>query len=572
MGAFAMPSLPSVRNLLDPSPPVFYPANKISKPKSERHGPGPGNGNDSSKEGADDRERARESQPRTRSSSQSLPHPPRSNTIQTFLPKASASMVDLTGEWEPIPRGRGVRRSSISSEVIRPDGNDLIGERESDSPLRPIHRRAQSAVPGLRAPIPTRAPLGRLTEFSRNPLASSSVISLPMLAEMDTYHHHHAASLPPSPIVRPRHRPSSRASPICHPLPHPLDGREPISPLAASLPLPTTTNTHNQNSSSVPPPQPQPQSTTNMPPPPLPRHRPLPSSRSISAQDVRLGIGGGLKRHSSLTTNSRRPSLGTSSLSDVQVLAKWSFPTSPERDGIGSGSPSHSVGRPSNRLRERLRSLSSLNTVVQAPDLVPNDSPRTTTTPTEYNHFTPTAPFKTPLKPLLTHRHTHSSPTSLERPFAVPQPAFQRRPTTSLLRKPDPLNMPGSRKDKKKDPQLQSGYSPGSLVSDNSSLRCPSVESLALPVERDDEVHTFPSHPSLVSLGSRTGLWSWRQRDEGVVGIGTETGTATERSIKMGGTRYDIHRLSERNEDNCGEVQEGGGGGGEEEYLGMDDI
>ncbi len=258
-------SIPDVRALVDTSPPVFYPPTRRDRSSSHTQ---PANPNDSP------------ARPKI--------HP--SASLGNFLP-VNVSANDVSGEWKLVHR-----QASISEE--------------KKTPTRPSHRRSQFALPpGLsqsqvapghsqlgRRPGPS--PMGKLQEFSRNPLASASAISLPTLAEMEFDGLTPSPSIPPSPMVRPRTRRCSRISMI--------------SPVEA--PSPVTA------SSSVPPPQ-NLSVHASMPPPA--RLRPPPSPRSWSTQEFPA------TRPKSLYTHSRRPSLGsTSSVSDVAVLATWSFPSS----------------------------------------------------------------------------------------------------------------------------------------------------------------------------------------------------------------------------------------------------
>lgn len=413
MGAF---SLLGIQALIVTSPPVFYPP---------RHRDCSSSYSDSLANTSQNAE----------SPGRPKLHP--SASLSNLLPSASAD--DVSGEWEPLHWRASIRETKTS-------------ETGRGTPSRPSHRRSQSALPpGLASRRPGPSPMGRLQEFSRNPLASVSAISLPTLAELEAHEPDPSPSIPPSPVVRPRYRQSSRIAVIS----------EPDSP---NLPISAT--------SSVPPPQ-----HASMPP--LSRPRPPASPRSGSTLVIPV--------RDRIQSHSRRPSLGsTSSVSDVAVLATWSFPASPEKTMT-------TASQPSERLRDRLRSLSSLDTATSTSH--PTATTNSTSTPTSTSTLTnpPKESPRRPNLPTLTHRHTHS-PTPLQLQFPNPPPSHsflppprpQRRPTASRLRQPNPLTMPHD--------SLSLGIgigvgtlssSPGSMISDDASsvsVLCPSptnsVESL----------------------------------------------------------------------------------------------
>ncbi|CAD6579504.1 MAG: hypothetical protein TREMPRED_002511 [Tremellales sp. Tagirdzhanova-0007] len=401
-------SIDDVRLLVDTSPPVFYPPKHRNRSSSYSNN--------------------------ARPVSPSLPQLVPSVSVGNLLP-ASASANDVSGIWEPVHR-----RPSIG------DG----GKGGASNPTRPHHRRAQSALPSTsnRAQISNHAqtqpqmrgrlapsPIGRLQEYSRNPLASASAVSLPTLAELEAQDPD--PLIPPSPLVRPRHRPSSRGSMIS------LVEQPP--PGSAVF------------SSSVPPPQ-----HSSMPPPSLPTRsvpRPPPSPSAKSSRSV---------SECRLHAHPRRPSMGsTSSVSDVAVLSIWSFPSSPEKSGAA-------ISHSSERLKDRLRSLSLIDVSDPSPASIPS-SPSIKGAPTCPN----------PPAPHLSHRHSHSSPTPLQvlTDPLCPPPRPQRKLTaTNRLRQPYPLSMPHE------SPAILSS-SPGSMVSDDTSLLCPSptssLVSLPPPVHSD---------------------------------------------------------------------------------------
>ncbi|ORY24584.1 hypothetical protein BCR39DRAFT_320223 [Naematelia encephala] len=333
----SLPALPSLSALLDPSPPVFYPS------------------------------RSR------RPSTSSLSSAP---TLAEDCPAlhASASANRLTGEWKPL-----ARRTSVTS---------LRSTSSSPAIARPSHRRAHSAIPSGRIPLPLP-----IKPYH----AGSSAISLPTLSEIDQVNHSDSSSS------------SSYSSSFSFSAQ--LSGAEtPPSPVSIASPA--------SFKCSVPPPLP----AGTMPPPPRPQ-----------------------------TFNQRRASV--SGISDVNVLARWSFPSSPSdtAEEHTSVDPEDMGDDREGSLKGRLRRLSRLDTSMPPPPL-----PHRASTPTHPPTFSsPATPPRRHLPPHLTHRHTLSSPGAMHASASLPSSLHTlgadhadvnksrpRRPTTSRLRQPNLLSMP----------------------------------------------------------------------------------------------------------------------------------
>ncbi|TYJ58393.1 hypothetical protein B9479_000939 [Cryptococcus floricola] len=437
---------------------------------------------------------------------------------------ASMSALDLGAMWQPLPGG-GLeeRRRSIS-------------QMDGGKPMRPGHRRCQSALSAPQSPpLPTLStislspstdfgPRPLLQEYSRNSLSSSSATSLPTLAEMgqdmDAEDVGVSASgpvtsggrvsIPPSPIVRPSARLSRGSSVISLSSP----------PSSSLLHTPGEDSRHR---SLVPPPQPAPleaRKYASMPPPPLHPspasityspsktfHRPRPS-RTQSFRDA--DSVSGLKRPS----HSRRASvdsLASAEVSDVAVMATWSFPASPspekktptKLDVEEDPDRGRRLGS-SNRLRERLKSLSELDTSWRPP----NNSASSLSGRTSTSSMDSTDTVIRPSRPLPSHlssrhRHTHSSPNVLFQTAApgagspgamglplqplLPPPRPQRRTTTTRLRNPNPLSMHSqSTASLHRASSVGAGKgelssSPGSMVSDTTTCPSPTSSIRSLP-------------------------------------------------------------------------------------------
>ncbi|KAI9634625.1 uncharacterized protein MKK02DRAFT_37505 [Dioszegia hungarica] len=476
----SFPSVSSLRNLLDPEPQVFYPAPKSPTRRRERE--------------------RRDSTSSTRSTASLQPggqyDSPARRTGLGRLEGASRSAVDVTG-WEGVenPLLELGRRHSLSlgssgQKPVGRAGNTEVSSPLRSSPSRPSHRRAHSALPTPGYPYPRPAssagPRGRLTEFSRNALASSSAISLPTLCESEV--DDPADDQDTTPLQTRLYRRLSTQATIIIPSP-PLS---PTSSYAGSLPSPLSLNmslgSHSSNSSvdasdyfgrpeeedSDRTPQPKrrmstlgvslsPKMASSVPPPQrVARLRPPPSPRSLSDQPARsrqrvrtqslgptLGMALPLGRSVSAGTGS------TVSTSDVAVMATWAFPSSPER--MDPQPSAHmGVGEPSGRLKERLQALSMLDTssssAVSEADSSTLDTPaERITTPA---HTTQNRAFQFPSPHLshLGHRHAQSSPHALAGPCRpgrestsgppVARPSHRRTLTPSRLRSPQLLSLP----------------------------------------------------------------------------------------------------------------------------------
>jgi hypothetical protein len=530
----ALPSLPSVKSFINVSPPLVYPS-------------------------PDEKNRLRS---RTASVSSTVSHQ-LDSTNEYGSPRrhgrSSHRLPFDTDDHTPTRRPRPTLHHSAS--LLASPKHDELDERRwepishrlvNDSDLTPHaspsrtrsanHRRSHSAVAQrhsllhLNQSYTSSAPMGRLHEISRNPLASTSAISLPTLLEgadmipeerSDTSTNGSSLGLfLASPeeqsassrsICSPRFSLSSLASsttssPIIHARPRKgsrstTDGQgSPISPVSLPLSMPPPLiplksaarprSDHKRSFSSVPPPQ-------TMRPPPLPiMSGPLAvdypigfDAKSRRGSDSQAGIKPRqpfAHRHSSVSS--------TSSISDVAVLATWSFPSSPQDEhsslahvGQENTPP---ISQPSDRLRERLQSLSTLDTAMRN-GKTPNGSPKlwSSILPGQAESRTDLVSPRTPkpnlvrastsIRPMpsrtfpahLTHRHSHSSPSDIVPNLPIgpsisgsyhptcgsglnptsstipqsnlnplmppppihPPPRHLRRPTTTRLRQPNPL-------------------------------------------------------------------------------------------------------------------------------------
>ena len=398
-----LPSLPSLRNILDPEPQVLYPPSATNTP---------------------------------------LPSPSAKARIKNLPP--------VPDDWAQ-ERERG-RRTSISSSSSRkalvsngPAPPSAGSASASTSGLgRPTHRRAHSAMPLHAAPIHAQ---GRLTEFSlgQNLLASTSALSLPTLveAEADTY-------IEPG-LHRRRGSRSSITSNTSGMSSLPPSPRRPH----ASLP--------NPNPTSVPPPVPRtskrpvlsPRAWSVMDVRPIQEHESETESSSSSSVNAKAPARKALTRHQSYTTTRSaiitapaRPRLAavserrmsSSQVSDVAVLASWHFPDEAAARGsegsgatcglagtgdTGSGNPgllrTHSAmpsAGSSRDLADRLRSLAAIDTS--------SSTLSSSTIPVSGTNL-----VSRPFHPKLSHRYTHSSPNL--NIYATP-PGHRRG-----LRQPTPL-------------------------------------------------------------------------------------------------------------------------------------
>ncbi|WWD15602.1 hypothetical protein CI109_100024 [Kwoniella shandongensis] len=594
---FTIPSLPSgfFSTLIDVSPPVYYPPAKPTPPR------------DRSRSKTTNADSPRRPGVQTHRSSYSISYPSSHLVHQTDTPSpdspsssrprlgnllhASVSASDVSEKlWEPLPGGGlNERRGSIGSSSI---ASSTFGG-DGGTPTKPTHRRSQSALPlpasAKRPPLaslpslnrqrPNASPMGRLQEFSRNALGSTSAVSLPTLAEMETDTSSSgggiSGSVPVSPIIRPLRRTRSQTTSIV-PVPPSSPVLGPTSPTGSSVNSDLEEAEDLQGVtvsgpvfSSVPPPQYQSMPPPSYPPLVLPMSsrsrvvvpsRPPASPRSWSTQDINARPPSFQhQRRASIESN------GSVSLSDVAVLATWSFPASPEKpvttDNDGEAERGRKPG-PSERLKERLRTISGVETTSSLPtslSLSLGMGGGGSGSPISQRGTPPrgTGGVVRPSRPLPSHlnnrhRHTHSSPNLLQiptppskpvlssmgppaaptfnggGPLFPPPPRPQRRPTTTRLRKPNPLSMPiesshshvhghgyGS--------QYRQGHgggekelssSPGSMVSDTdtSSILCPSPTS---------SVKSLPVIPT-IQLPVRT------ERDRSESGAGRKRGSVTE--------------------------------------------
>ncbi|WVQ96619.1 hypothetical protein IAU59_003724 [Kwoniella sp. CBS 9459] len=600
---FNLPSLPSglFTSLIDTSPPVFYPASasKSTPTKSRAR----------AQSTIDSPQRLWETPP---SPFQAHAHVEPAHQLEEALP-ASASVHDFKGEWEPLASGGlGERRCSIGAQ---PNTAQL-------TPTRPSHRRAHSALPttgrltfSAQTASNQAGPTGRLTEISRNSLASTSAVSLPTLAEgvVDTPlpSARSGGSMPPSPLVRPRRRTNTKTSPVSPALKMSDDRVEDLAEIP-DLDVPKGGYSRQRAHSSVPPPQYQVGDIT-MPPPALrpmdityspskarTPSRPLISPRSWSVQDIHAAAAAGSPCKS---IHSRRASIESNSsvsISDVAVLATWSFPNK-GGSGLGQAKEGDDVedqrGRrygPSERLKERLRNIPGVETgPFPSSSSVPSLNTARPNTPNRRSN-TVVRPSR-PLPSHLTsrHRHTHSSPNLLQIPGATigssmgppaipvstfnpllpPPKPVSRRPTTSRLRQPNPLTMPiqpvshqhhhsgslgGSR---------ELGSSPGSngSISDTSTL-CPSpttsVKSLPAANCSDDSENEKPQKGWWGLSGIKRGVSLSRAEKKDVI---VEITRDVRRSSLSDTSRSSRMTINDRGE-------WGSASGDEEEYIDLDNM
>lgn len=400
--------------------------------------------------------------------------------------------------------------------------------------------------------------------FQGNPLASVSATSLPTLAELELptedlgvsasgpVINGDRISMPPSPIVKPKNRLSRGASIIST-----ASTSGPLSP--NMLMVSTFSDSDTRSRSLVPPPQPASTSQTqaayaSMPPPPL---RPDPDSITYSpSRNVARPIPS--LTHSfqdAPPSRLHRPchqrrasvdSVASVELSDVAVMATWSFPASPSPEKqprfASSREPTQDHDkdkqpRQSTRLRERLKSLSGLDTSYGTSS---NDGPHSnssgkTSMSTAESSQTVIRASK-PLPSYLTgsHRHTYSSPNLVvHTPSGTGSPSStgpppnallptlrqQRRTTTTRLRKPNPLSMHTSnsastatlrKANSSTGAKGELSSSPESMISDTTTCPSPtlSVRSLAAGLaitvhvdgennEKEGETTWWPVMPSL---------------------------------------------------------------------------
>jgi hypothetical protein len=484
-----LPSLPSLRNILDPEPQVLYPPSATNTP---------------------------------------LPSPSAKARIKNLPP--------VPDDWAQ-ERERG-RRTSISSSSSRHGLAPPSASPASAGGLgRPTHRRAHSAMPLHAAPVHAQ---GRLTEFSlgQNLLASTSALSLPTLveAEADTYiepglHRRRGSrssitsntsgmsSLPPSP--RRPHASLPNPNPTSVPPPVPRTSKRPVlSPRAWSV-----TDVR-----------------------PIHEHESEAETSSNVNPKANATAGKGLTRHQSYTTTRpaiisapARPRLAavserrmsSSQVSDVAVLASWHFPDEAATEGpggsggstsgpveagnIGSGKPglqrTHSAmpsAGSSRDLADRLRSLAAIDTSSSTL------STSSTTTPTGAG----TNLIPRPFQPKLSHRYTHSSPNL--NIYATP-PGHRRG-----LRQPTPL---GS------NHNLSS--SPGSL---SLSVSTSDTDSTVEPVSPVGSMASAKWY----DLGSKAKAWGRRGSS---ISVNTPSVPVEVDEVESGLKGLELHNKEEEEED-----------------------
>ena len=489
---FSLPSLPSfqsVRSLLDTEPQVLYPAsatNHSRPPPSPAKAPTNAAGrvlppipNDWDR----DRERGR-AQSRGRRQS------------------VASSSGSRAGPSES--NGLGLHFNVPSNGAGLTPGYGMAGQVQGQA--RPTHRRSQSAVPAAVTP----QPLGRLTEYSRNPLASTSATSLPTLVENET-------DSPARPGIGEGHtrtRRSSRASIYSQ---HSQYSHSQCSPYSQGISLPSSPlRPAVVISQSVPLPL-----DLAVPPPPRARNqlltRPPPTPRAWSSVDVRsrisppslaetpipeLEMNGrkNLTRHASYQGHGKGKG-SVSQVSDVAVLATWSFP-----DTDSPASSSSDRGRPVlergvSNLAERLKSLSILQTdLASGPQQQANPAGHTPRRPSNASlaphpspGFGPTALSSTPRNaghPRIVHRSSHSSPNILNA-------------ARKGLRQPVPLGSVAHSYLNRSNSNAHLGSSPGSLLSSSDTTDTSSPTS---------SLHSLPGQPPPIvdNTGGRGGLGGWR--------------------------------------------------------------
>lgn len=501
VGRFTLPSLPSLPqsmlDFLDPSPAVFYPP---SRPSSRG-----GAGTASCPSSPSPRRKPR---PLSMGDARILFAQP--SPLPPFNPTAHPH---TDSPLEASTRGD---RDKSPSEPSSPQlGTSTRGQRP-----RPQHRRSHSAAPtpstcGLFGPMPlppTRA-LGDL----RNPLSSASAASLPTLAE-DTEPRRPTPSSPLIPTDRQVIEPGVKRTLT---LPRGRRGAYPsLASSTSSMSMASVTITTSESSYDLPVAS---QSSTLGAP-----RRARTTVRRESTHNVAFPK----------PLSPRRGAVPSStSVSDFAVLATWS------EDAVAVPprglSRSQSVTSPSNRLRERLRSLTALETGIPTPRKTASprpgfDSPATprsthgtpghgtpqrpgSSTPTSRNDIiVPTSPTPTRHRAPRAHTHTHSLPEAM---CLAPDSRLgmstmsntghgrssqTARPTTSRLRQPAQLSLasempPPSQPSWSRRSSLLAPVSPllpsspGSLMSDHGSSPSNSVESFMLGPpfalrERDENI------------------------------------------------------------------------------------
>ena len=545
VGGFTLPSLPSLPqglvDFLDTSPQVFYP----SRPSSRA---GPSSTSTSCPSSPAPRRRQR---PLSMGDARILFVPP------SPLPPFNCAPHPHTDS--PLEATRSDRRNSATestySDVSTP-ASPSLSESTSRRPAHAQHRRSQSAAP-LSAPFSAPVKSRGLAEL-RNSITSASSASLPRLEESvegdrDGSPSPLAASKEPlwvqATLRRTQTLPRGRRG-----APQPLTPSTMIPPSESAGTGRSTLTISTSSVSSIPPATHQRSNSTISFGSPrrsriFVRHQ---SANSVVFPEVPL-------------SPSPVPVCASTSVSDIAALATWSqAPTvtvQPSRL-----SRSQSVTSPSERLRDRLRSLNQLEPIHSPPHANPPSpsTPRSThgtpghgtptgpppelrapgsCTPTSSSHgHAPSSP--TPRRrrpPHLTHNHRHSLPDAL---VLVPEPiraghsnlsmntsqssnsnsshsshsshAAPPRPTTSRLRQPPQLSMAMEML----PPLFQSVWPRNSLLEPQAS---PILSSSPSSMESDTSSATEASSPTNsfdeLSLGSAFSALRERElnRDFGVI-------------------------------------------------------
>lgn len=522
---FSLPSLPSfqsVRSLLDTEPQVLYPSsatNHTRPPPSPVRAPTNAAGRVLPPVPDWDRGRPTQAQGHRRGRRQS-----QSQSRSVAAGPSSSNGLGLN--FNPSSHGNG--------NGLAP-GCGKTGQGQGQT--RPTHRRSQSAVPAITA---TSLPLGRLTEYSRNSLASTSATSLPTLVEHEIDNPGAGTGAGTAAGIggegQTRTRRSSRASIYSQHSQHSQHSN--YSPYSQGVSLPSSPLRPAATiSQSVPLPL-----DLSVPPPPRARNqlltRPPPTPRAWSSADVRLrvsppnsaqdcipGLQPGdtnlngrmnMTRHASYIQGHGKGKGSISQVSDVAVLATWSFP---DTHTDSSSSSSSSRGRRTSdqgvsNLADRLKSLSTLQTDL-GPLALPHHSSANTPTDTNPNAqalrrpsnaslaphpspgFGPTILSSTPRNaghPRIVHRSSHSSPNILNA-------------ARKGLRQPVPLGSgSGSAHGHGHAPSYLNrsnsnahlGSSPGSLLSSSDTTDTSSPTS---------SLHSLPGQPPQAGGG---GMKGWR--------------------------------------------------------------
>lgn len=591
---FTLPSLPSfqsVRSLLDTEPQVLYPSSATNTHSNTNHNATANSGR---------------------------PPPSPSRGVTNGAGRVLPPVPDVWDRGGGIERGRGKgRRQSIAASGgggpsnglglhLHPQGGSGVyldprlttpGPIPGQGCSRPTHRRSQSATPAPHVNTDTNItsplPLGRLTEYSRNSLASISALSLPTLAEIES-DGRDTTTAPAEYLVQDpaRSRRSSKAS--IYTSSANVSFSLPSSPLrptpTQSLPSPLPLTLDVAPGLSVPPPT-KSRNQLLVRPPSTPRawssvdirHRPTQGEsqdRILRSPDSELqrDLGGrkNLTRHASYTQANghvRGHGKGKESISqvsDVAVLATWSFPTcdlgtdtTSFQTGVGSASnncdahrPPQGQGQGVSTLAERLKSLTTLQVNL----------------PSQPNHATAAAPPPSPSQNQ--GLSTVYAPTVLSTPRNLNHPNVHRSSHSSPnilasarkgLRQPIPL---GSGVRLGSSTNLHLSSSPGSLLSssDKTDTSSPTSSLHSLPAQPIGMPNLTTDNLGAVSVtgGFRGWRMPWGSRRNSIVS------QTSSRSLVQKGD----DDLRERSFEDDGEVVSCGSDGEdvEERYINFDEI